>query len=212
MMTGFEQSYHESARPFSSKRGGVFRTALLLAVFILAAATLSWMLFLPYAVSSSLRTATGYNVDIGTLSCNPLGFDLTAENVEFRSGGSEAWLSLEKLEATSGSPFMVRRREFETLHLDAKVIRLETDERGLFNVAKLTSGLQTLLGKRIGSIEVKKVTLEVDLLEIADFSGPVPKRQTVKMNFKKGPYPAHSFLEIFQPLLEEAAKHGFRPL
>ena len=197
---------------FAAKEGGVFKSGVLLAVFLLAAATLSWMLFLPRVVSSSLEAATGFRAEIEAMACNPLGFDFRAENVAIRSGENEPWLELATLEATASSPFAARNREFDTLHINAEVIRFELDERRLFNLAKLISGLQSLADQQIGVIEVKAVTLEVNRLEIADFSEPVPKRQTVRMDFKKGPYPVHSLMEIFQPLLEEAAKHGFRPL
>ena len=197
---------------FAAKEGSVIKNGVFLAVFLLAAAALSWMLFLPRVVSSSIEAATGYRTEIETMACNPLGFDFRAENVAIRSEGDEPWLKLAKLEATASSPFMARNREFDTLHIDAEVIRFELDERRLFNLAKLISGLQSQVDQQIGIIEVQAVTLEVNRLEIVDFSGPVPKRQTVRMDFKKGPYPVHSIMDIFQPLLEEAAKHGFRPL
>ena len=197
---------------FAAKEGGVFKSGVFLAVFLLAAATLSWMLFLPRVVSSSMEAATGYRTEIEAMACNPLGFDLRAENLTIRSNEDEPWVKLAELEATASSPFAARNREFDTLHINAEVIRFELDERRLFNLAKLISGLQSQVDQPVGIIEVKAVTLEVDRLEIVDFSGPSPKRQTVRMDFKKGPYPAHSLMGIFQPLLEEAAKHGFRPL
>lgn len=196
----------------SSKRGGIFRNALFLAAFLMAGSILSWMFFLPYAVRSSLGASTGYEVAIETVVCNPLGFEFRAENISLQRTGSEPWLALSEVEATAKSPFKAREREFETLLIDAEFIRLEIDEAQLFNLSKLINGLKSAIAKQVGAIEIEAVMLKVGRLELVDNSGFLPKRKTLAMNLEKGPYPAQSFVDIFQPLLEELAGEGIRPL
>jgi len=149
---------------------------------------------------------------MGTLYCNPLAFELRLQDFSLGSEGSEPWIVLKGLEAETTSPMAARRGKFERVVIDAELIRLEIDERDLFNLEKLGEGLGQLLKRENGLIEIEEAVLRVARLEIADYSSFLPRRRTVARNLEAGPFEAKSVRELFQPLLEEAAKSGFRPL
>jgi len=61
----------------SARRGGIFFKLLVFLAAVFALAALAWMLFLPEFVTRQIRTRTGFDATVASLSCNPFTGRLT---------------------------------------------------------------------------------------------------------------------------------------
>src|SRR5450432_866771 len=61
----------------SARRGGIFFKLLVFLAAVFALAALAWMLFLPAFVTRQIRTRTGFDATVASLSCNPFTGRLT---------------------------------------------------------------------------------------------------------------------------------------
>lgn len=60
-----------------ARRGGIILRLLIFLAAVCALAALAWMLFLPAFITRQIRTRTGFDATVASLSCNPLTGRLT---------------------------------------------------------------------------------------------------------------------------------------
>lgn len=191
----------------ASRRGGVFLAGLFFAAFLLAAAVLAWMLFLPRWVERVVEERTGYPISVGFLGCNPLGFVLKAEGVRIGSPESFAErgfivLSSLRWEMDVGSlgKDVAVARDVE-IRLERLVLGL--DERGESNLQRFFEALD------LPKMQIRRARLVVENVTLADDSGLRPQRRSYRANIDETLEDLSSPAQLFEPVFIDAVRLGF---
>jgi hypothetical protein len=206
-------------RQFSSGHGGIpFQLLVFLAV-VFAAVALAWMLFLPLVFTTQLRQRTGFDATVESLAVNPF-----TGTVELRG-----------LVVTNPPTFPVRDFvQLRRFHADAQLFSLLTGRPVLasvvLDVAKVTLVKRDDRQTNAGAFEdhlaapgapalplparpargflIRRLTVRIDEIVIADHTGRIPVVQDYKLGFNQTYVDVTSVKQLLAP----AALSGLMPL
>ncbi len=203
---------------FAARRGGIFKTALALLIFLAALAILGWMLIAPSVALSEIESRADSRAEAETIFFNPLGLSLDATNLSIASPGASAparpMLELQSLKAQASLPALMRG-EIRIQSLELRIARasLVVDERGSLN-------LQTFVDRLFRSAEdgapipfyAESVRLVVEELEFVDNSRLLPMRRAIRPKLDVELRQLEEARQIFGPLFELGRTVGTLPI
>lgn len=180
------------ARLKRPRTGGVLAQLLLGLVVLGALGAFAWMLLLPEFVTRQIKSRTGFDASVASLSCNPFAGRLTLRGFVLSNPASFAsadFLQLREFHAEFdvGSLF-AERVSVEELRIDVRRIALVRRSDGESNAALLARNLG--LGAPVAGapgpaprpaadssekkFRIGRLAIRVDQLVVADYSGAIP--------------------------------------
>jgi len=185
--------------------------------FLLASATLGWMVALPALVGFNIERDTGYLWEAESLACNPFGFELLIEGGVLRGGSSihegRPILGIRHLKATGPADLLVSGGSgLDRVELYIDRVTLIRDERGVLN---LESFLESLLGgaKALGDgFPIAECHLKIDTVEILDYALPAkPSHKALRLGIDADSFAAKDAIGLFAPLFEIISRAEYLP-
>lgn len=202
---------------WSSRRGGVMKSAIGLMVFLSAVGTLGWMLLMPSALRVQVESRTGFPVEVGSLASNPLGFSVSGSEIVIGNptafGGGEPMLQIKSLSASASLPALGRGEIWiDDLEIVIPKARIVADERG---VISLDVFLKRLFASKEANgsmpFHAERIHFVVDEIEYVDLSAPVAAMRTVKPMLEQELTNVDSPEGLLGPLVELGRRLGALP-
>lgn len=203
-------------RLFDSARGGIVKSALGLLFFGTAAGALGWMLLAPKALKVEVEARTGFKVNVGSLSSNPMGITLQARDIEIENpssyGGGGAMLVIRSLDGQASVAALGRGEIWvEDLTIDIARASLVWDERGQLNLETFLDRL--FVDEDSGPIpfHAERVRFTIDEIEYVDYSRPMPTKRSIRPLLNQELRNVEDAFAIFAPVLELGERVGRLP-
>jgi hypothetical protein len=185
-----------SGRSRFERRGGIGARLLIFLTVVFATGALGWMLFLPVVLTSQIRRLTGFDATVGSLAVNPFagtvhlrGLRVTnpptypvTEFLEVR----ELTADLEMFSLFSSRPV------FSAMSLDVSRLTLVKRDASQNNAAafwgylmRAGSEAEFQHGDRSRRFLIRRLSVRIDEVVIADYTRRPPDRQTYKLSFNQ---------------------------
>ena len=189
----------------SARRGGIFFKLLIFLAALFAVIALAWMLFLPAFVIRQIRTRTGFDATVASLSCNPFTGRLTIRGLVLTnppgfSTGDFVQLREFRLEGDLWSLYS-ERIVLDELVIDVRRLALVRRADGLPNaelfeenlglIERAAPGTRATLAESTSrnakpppparKFLIRKLTLRFDQLLVADDSPAKPEVREYKL-------------------------------
>ncbi len=189
----------------SRRSGRILKTVLFLGAFICSALTLFWMLLLPSYVKLDIESRTGFSVQIDSLAANPFTMKVQARGVsllnpvQFETGRFLEIVSTSLILDYPGSTDSGWK--IIDADIEAKSLTIIVNENGSSNVGLFEKGLFPIEQSDAKSPRFDRLSIEVGVLEVIDYSKPYPITERVKLGkrfqFEYLPSFSHALPEIF---------------
>ncbi len=205
--------------PFSSKRGGVLKSALALLTVLSAGGVLGWMLLMPDAVQLEIEARTGFSAKAESMAVNPVG-GLTINGTKLvignpgTYGGGDAMLEIESIKGSASLPSL-GRGEIWLYELEMHITRatLVVNESGRLNLDAFANRLfaDPESGNQLPFF-AENVHLIVDEVVFVNNSSIVPSRSSIRASLDSERADLEQSREIFGPLFDLAKSVGSLPI
>jgi hypothetical protein len=205
---------------FSSGHGGIpFKLLVFLAV-VFAAVAMAWMLFLPVVFTTQLRQRTGFDATVESLAVNPFTGTVELRGLVVTNPPTfpvRDFVQLRRFHADAELfSLLTDRPVFTSVILDvSKVTLVKRDDRqtnaGAFQDHLTGTGADPVLplpARPTHGFLIRRLTVRIDEIVIADHTGRVPAVQDYKPGFTQ------TYLEVtsVKQLLAPAALSGLMPV
>lgn len=207
-MLSFENS-------FSSRQGGVLKSAIVLLFFVSAVGTLGWMLLLPSALEMEVESRTGFAMKAETLSCNPLGVSIVGETITLGNpaafgGGDVPMLTVEAIGVSVSLPALARGEIWmDSLEIEVSKAYIVRDELGNVNLDVFLERLFTA-GDQSEPMPfyAAHVRLIIDEVTFVDYSQPMARSQTLRLALDVKLQELEDAKAVFGPIFEIGDRVG----
>jgi hypothetical protein len=171
-------------------RGGIFSQLLVLLAALFALGAFAWMLFLPEVVTGQIRSRTGFDASVASLSCNPFTGRLTIRGLVLTNPATFPtgdFVQLREFRAVAEAwSLFSERLVFDELALDVRKVALvrRADGRSNAGVFAQSFGLAgntpapPALPESAAPVArkflIRRLALRFDQLVLADYTGGKP--------------------------------------
>jgi hypothetical protein len=174
-------------------RGGIFSQLLVLLAALLALGAFAWMLFLPEVVTGQIRSRTGFDASVASLSCNPFTGRLTIRGLVLTNPATFPtgdFVQLREFRAVAGVwSLFSERLVFDELALDVRKVELVRRADGRSNAEEFGQNLglagntpaPPALPESAAPVApparkflIRRLALRFDQLVLADYTGEKP--------------------------------------
>ncbi len=212
-----DRESHRNPEAYKSRRGGVVRSAVFMALFLMASITLAWMLAFPTLIGIKIEKDTGNLWEAESVACNPFLFEFLVEGAMLRSVSSaqegRPILAMRRLKVTGPANLLISEGvRLDSVELDIERITLIRDESGVLN---LESVLESLLGgsKALGrGMPIADCHLKINTVEILDYALPArPTHKALRLGIDTDEFAAEDAIGLFDPLFEVISRAEYLP-
>lgn len=206
-----------SRRTSSGFLGGAWFKLLVVLAVLFAAASLAWMLFLPVVVTSQLRSRTGFDATVQSLSVNPFTGRVHLRGLVVTNPPTfpvHEFMEVREFESDLAVFSLLSDRiVFETIVLDVASVTLVMRPDGQTNATAIS---QHLTAGEAGSPQpvkphpflIRHLTLRADRLVIVDHSTRLPATR----EFHLGLNQSYTDVTNVRQLLSPAAMQSLAPV
>ena len=202
-----------------TSRGGAGMKLVLALAVILACAALAWMVLLPRALARSIRARTGFDVAIQSLYCNPLTANLDLRGLVITNPPTfprKDFVNLREFRVNARLTSLLGRRwVVDDATVDFAGVSVVRDQKGRVNARLFQEGLagaaasppsakaaREATGRTGREFLIKRLTLRIERVVIADYSLPKPETREYNLNFSRTYENVTSARQLAVPLAE----------
>lgn len=185
-----------------ARRGGLLVKLLLVLVALFAVGAIAWTLLLPSIVVSTIRSKTGFNARVESLSVNPFTGRVHARNFVLTNPegwpGDKPFVDLRELRVDADVlPLLRGRFEADEVAVDVASVTLVRNQQGALNATVFEQGLKGPAAaepkpapspqpKGPGpQFMIRRLALRFDQLTYADHSGRRPTVRDYKLGVNR---------------------------
>jgi len=199
-----------------STHGGLLVKLLFLLGVLLGIAAVLWVVLLPTLTASSIRSRTGFDAQIESLSVNPFTANVTLTGLVLRN--PDGWPQQDfaevrgfSAEANLFSLLMGDRYVADVVRIDLARVTLVRNQQGVLNAVAFQNGFSgshpagpmSPAGAKKGFL-IKHLVLKFDKLVFADYSGRKPVVKEYDLMVSRDMGNVDSVTKIISPLTGSA--------
>jgi len=203
-------------RQNSRERGGILTKAIVVLAVLFAVAALAWMLFLPAIATSQLRSRTGFDAKVQSLSVNPFTGVVHIRGLTVTNPPTfpvPEFLTLREFEADAEVfSLLTDRVVFDTLAVDLEQVTLVKRKDGKSNAEVLYQNYSAPAGSPPAPPStaparkylIRKLNIKLDQVTVADHSGSTPVLHVYKINLNHSYTDVTSVKDLLAPMSMQA--------